>query len=89
MQRKEFVIQNKTGLHARPAAVFVQTANKFNSNIVIEKDGKKVSAKSILGMLSLGAERDNSIIVEIDGSDEERAMKSLEELIGNKFGDKE
>jgi len=89
MQRKEFVIQNKTGLHARPAAVFVQTANKFNSNIVIEKDGKKVSAKSILGVLSLGAERDSSIIVEIDGSDEERAMKSLEELIGNKLGDKE
>ena len=89
MQRKEFVIQNKTGLHARPATVFVQTANRFNSNIVIERDGKKVSARSILGVLSLGAERDSSIIVEVDGSDEESAMKSIEELIGNKFGDKE
>lgn len=89
MQRKEFVIQNKTGLHARPATVFVQTANRFNSNIVIERDGKKVSAKSILGVLSLGAERDSSIIVEVDGSDEESAMKSIEELIGNRFGDKE
>lgn len=89
MQRKEFVIQNKTGLHARPATVFVQTANRFNSNIVIQRDGKKVSARSILGVLSLGAERDSSIIVEVDGSDEESAMKSIEELIGNKFGDKE
>ena len=89
MQRKEFVIQNKTGLHARPATVFVQTANRFNSNSFIEKDGRKVSAKSILGVLSLGAERDSSIIVEVDGSDEESAMKSIEELIGNKFGDKE
>ena len=89
MLTKEFIIKNKVGLHARPASVLVQTANRFNSNSFIEKDGRKVSAKSILGVLSLGAERDASIIVEVDGSDEESAMKSIEELIANKFGDEE
>ena len=89
MQRKEFTIQNKVGLHARAAAVLVQAANKFKSNIFIEKDGKKVSAKSILGVLSLGAEKGAIISVEIEGSNKEEAMKTIEELIANKFGDEE
>jgi len=89
MFKKDFVIKNKVGLHARPAAVFVQTANKFKSNIFVEKDGKNVSAKSILGVLSLGAEKGATISVEIEGSDEEEAMNAISELIANKFGDEE
>lgn len=89
MQRKEFVIQNKVGLHARPAAVLVQTANKFKSDITVEKDGKVVSAKSILGVLSLGAEKGSVITVETNGTDEEEAMKAIEELLNNRFGDEE
>ena len=89
MIKQEFIIQNKVGLHARPAAVFVQTANKFKSNIFVEKDGKKVSAKSILGVLSLGAEKGAIISVEIEGEDKEEAMKAIGELIANKFGDEE
>jgi phosphocarrier protein HPr len=81
MLQKDFIIQNKVGLHARPAAILAQTASKFKSNIFVEKDGKKVLAKSVLGVLSLG--------VEIEGEDKEEAMKALGELITNRFGDEE
>jgi phosphocarrier protein len=89
MQRKEFVIKNKIGLHARPAAVFVQTANKFKSNITIEKDGKIVNAKSILGVLSLGAEQGAVIKITAEGEDEQEVLKAFEELIENKFGEEQ
>jgi phosphotransferase system HPr (HPr) family protein len=89
MLKQEFEIQNKVGLHARPAAVLVQTANKFRSNITIGKDGKAVSAKSILGVLSLGAEKGSVITVEINGADEKEAMEAIQELVNNKFGDEE
>jgi phosphotransferase system HPr (HPr) family protein len=89
MLKQEFEIQNKVGLHARPAAVLVQTANKFKSDITIEKDGKAVSAKSILGVLSLGAEKGSVITVETNGADEKEAMEAMQELVNNKFGDEE
>jgi len=89
MQRQEFVIQNKVGLHARPAAALVQTANKFDSNITIGKDGKTASAKSILEVLTLGAEEGSVISIEIEGSDEQQAMKAVEALVNNKFGNEE
>jgi phosphocarrier protein len=89
MQRKEFFIQNKVGLHARPAAVLVQTANRFKSNITIAKDGRVVSAKSIIGVLSLGAEKGSVITVETEGVDEQEAMKSIETLVNENFGDAE
>jgi len=89
MLRKEFTIKNKVGLHARPASVLVQTANKFKSDIKIEKDGRIVSAKSILGVLSLGAEKGSTIIVTVDGVDEEEALKTIEDLVNNNFGDPE
>jgi len=89
VQQKDFTIQNKVGLHARPAAVFVQTANKFKSNVSIEKDGMRVSAKSILGVLSLGAEKGVKICVEIEGEDEQEAMATISEVIANRFGDEE
>jgi phosphocarrier protein HPr len=89
MQQRDFTIQNKVGLHARPAAVFVQTANKFKSNVFVEKDGMRVSAKSILGVLSLGAGKGMRLRVEIEGEDEQAAMNAFSELVANKFGDEE
>jgi phosphotransferase system HPr (HPr) family protein len=87
MIQQEFTIQNKVGLHARPAAVFVQTAVKFKSNIIVEKDGKEINAKSIFGVLSLGAEKGSKIIINIEGEDEQEAMKALKELVHNSFGE--
>lgn len=89
MQQRDFVIENRVGLHARPAAVCVQVANRFKSNILVKKDGKSVSAKSILGVLSLGAERGTKISVEIEGEDEQEAMTAFSELVANRFGDEE
>ena len=89
MLTKTFTIKNKVGLHARPASVLVQTANKFKSDIKIEKDGREVSAKSILGVLSLGAEKGSTIVVTVDGVDEEEALKTIEYLVNNNFGDPE
>ncbi len=87
--RKEFIVKNKVGLHARPAALFVQTAKGFSSEITVEKDGNKVNAKSILGVLSLGAEKGSKIIIEINGEDEKEAMEAFEKLIEDNFGEEE
>jgi phosphotransferase system HPr (HPr) family protein len=87
MIQQEFTIQNKVGLHARPAAVFVQTTVKFKSNVIVEKDGKEINAKSIIGVLSLGAEKGSKIIIKIEGEDEQEAMKALKELVHNNFGE--
>jgi phosphocarrier protein len=76
---------NKVGLHARPAALFVQTANKFKSNIVVEREGKEVDAKSILNVLSIGAEYGSVITIKADGDDGEMAVKALFELVKDKF----
>jgi phosphocarrier protein len=76
---------NKVGLHARPAALFVQTANKFKSNIVVEREGKEVDAKSILNVLSIGAEYGSVITIKADGDDGDMAVKTLSELVKNKF----
>ena len=87
--KKEFVVKNKVGLHARPAALFVQTAKKFRSDITVEKDGIKVNAKSILGVLSLGAEKGSKITIEIKGEDEKEAMEKFTQLIEGGFGEEE
>jgi phosphocarrier protein len=89
MKTQSFVIKNKVGLHARPAAVLVQAANKFKSEIKLEKDVNEVSAKSILGVLSLGAEKGTVVVVTANGVDEEEALKTIEELVNNNFGDPE
>ena len=62
--RKQLIVKNKQGLHARPAALFVQIANKFDSHITVIRDEEKVNGKSIMGILMLGAERDSEIIIE-------------------------
>ena len=76
--QKEIIIKNPQGLHARPAAIFVQTAAKYNADISITKEGEKVNGKSIMGILMLAAERGSKVIVEADGEDAEKAIEDLE-----------
>ncbi len=85
----EFTVNNKVGLHARPAANFVQTSCKFKSKITVIKDGKEVNAKSIVSVLSLGAERGSKIVVKVEGVDEQEAMEAIKALIENNFGEAE
>ena len=80
-------LQNSVGLHARPAATFVQTANRFVSRITVEKDSAEADAKSILDVLSLGAEQGSSLTIKVDGDDEALAMKTLVDLVNSKFGE--
>ena len=79
--KKNIVVGNKTGLHARPAAVFVQVANKFESDIIIVKDDQRVNGKSIMGILMLAAEKGAKILIVADGKDEKEAVEELSELL--------
>lgn len=78
---KELIIKNKQGLHARPAALFVQIANKFDANITIKSDKEKVNGKSIMGILMLGAESGSLITIEADGADANEALLALEKVL--------
>ena len=84
---KDVVIQNKVGLHARPATFFIQRANEFRSSIWVEKDERRVNAKSLLGVLSLGIIGGTSIKIIADGSDEAQAVNELVELVNSGFAD--
>ncbi len=85
MLTREVTINNQVGLHARPATFFIQKANEFKSNIWIEKNDRKVNAKSLLGVLSLGIVKGTSINIIADGSDEKDALSTLETLIVSDF----
>ena len=85
MVTKEAVINNQVGLHARPATFFIQKANEFKSSIWIEKEDRRVNAKSLLGVLSLGIVKGTSVNLIADGSDEETAVEMLSELIASDF----
>lgn len=87
MFSKEVLVSNQVGLHARPATFFIQKANEFKSSIWVEKDERKVNAKSLLGVLSLGITRGVSITIVADGADEEQAVLSLVELISSNFAE--
>ena len=82
-------IINKLGLHARAAAQFVQLASTFSSHIEIEKDERRVNAKSIMGVMMLAAGKGSEIILYTDGEDEEECMQQLEQLINNRFNEEE
>ena len=82
---KEITVQNQVGLHARPATFFIQKANEFKSSIWVEKEERRVNAKSLLGVLSLGIVGDTKIKIIADGSDEEEAIDSLIKLIQSGF----
>lgn len=80
-------VTNSTGLHARPAALFVQTAGKFISNVWITKDEKKINAKSIMGIMSLAASKGSKVLISADGEDEQDAVEELVDLISSGFGE--
>lgn len=86
MIKKKITIKNSSGLHARPSAALVKTASKFKSDFFIHMYGYKVNGKSILGVMTLAAEHGSELELEFDGSDEKEAMKTISELIDNKFG---
>ena len=82
---KEVMVQNQVGLHARPATFFIQKANEFKSSIWVEKEERRVNAKSLLGVLSLGIVGGTSIRIIADGSDEQEAVESLVKLVESGF----
>ena len=85
MITKEVKISNAIGLHARPATFFIQKANTYNSSIWVTKDDRKVNAKSLLGVLSLGIAKGMTIVLVADGADEELAIEGLVDLINTGF----
>jgi len=85
MAKKEFTILNKLGIHARPAAQFVKTANRFQADVFVEKDGEEVDGKSIMGLMMLAAGHGSVIWVSADGPDADDALSALGELIARKF----
>ena len=85
MYMKEAIVNNQVGLHARPATFFIQKANEFKSSIWVEKDERRVNAKSLLGVLSLGIVKGTTINLIADGVDEKEAVDALVELIEGNF----
>lgn len=85
MIKKEIQILNDLGLHARPAAVFIQHTNKYKSNILISKDNSTVNAKSIMGVMALSVGNGEFIEIKVDGPDEKEAMDDLINLIENEL----
>ncbi|TCS95709.1 HPr family phosphocarrier protein [Hazenella coriacea] len=81
MVEKQVIVHLQTGLHARPAALFVQEANKFSSDIFVIKEHKKVNAKSIMGIMSLAVSRGTEITITAEGSDEAEAVHALAEIV--------
>ncbi|MEW9053712.1 MAG: HPr family phosphocarrier protein [Neobacillus sp.] len=81
MVEKQVEVKLKTGLQARPAALFVQEANRFSADVFLEKDGKKVNAKSIMGLMSLAVGSGVVVNIIADGDDEENALVALEEFV--------
>jgi phosphocarrier protein len=82
---KDFLVSNKLGIHARPAAMFVKTANRFSCDIFVEKDGEKVNGKSIMGLMMLAAGPGSKVTVHAQGHDAHKALIELETLINRKF----
>ena len=87
MYVKDVIVQNQVGLHARPATFFIQKANEFKSSIWIEKEERRVNAKSLLGILSLGIVGGTQIRVIADGPDEQDAVEGLVELVESGFSE--
>ena len=87
MVKKEVTITNNIGLHARPATFFIQKANSYKASIWIEKEDRRVNAKSLLGVLSMGIVKGTVITLIADGEDETEAIDGLEKLIANELND--
>ena len=89
MQKKSIQITNKLGLHARASAKLTQTASKFTSAVFISKGGRRVNAKSIMGVMMLAAGLGSTVELEVDGADEAAALDEIERLFADKFGEGE
>ena len=87
MYTQNVTINNEVGLHARPATFFIQKANEFKCAIWVEKDERRVNAKSLLGVLSLGIVKGTNITLIADGPDEKEAIAALNELVSGNFGE--
>ena len=83
--KREFTIQNKLGIHARPAAQFVKTASRFSCDIIVEKDSERVDGKSIMGLMMLAAGHGSVLEISADGDDAEGALDALAALIERNF----
>lgn len=87
MQQRDVEIVNKLGLHARPSARLTKLASSFKSQVFMSRNGRRVNAKSIMGVMMLAASKGSSITLETDGEDEVEAMDALAELISSGFGE--
>ncbi len=87
MFSKEITVNNQVGLYSRPATFFIQKANEFKSSIWVERDERRINAKSLLGVLSLGITKGTTIKITADGSDEKEAINSLAELVASNFSE--
>ena len=83
----ELVIENQSGLHARPAAAFVKTANRFRAEITVTKDGDSVNGKSIMGLLTLAAARGTKLVIEAEGEDATEAVDAIQSLVEGNFNE--
>ena len=86
---RELIVSNKLGIHARPAAMFVKTANRFECDIFVEKDGEKVNGKSIMGLMMLAAGPGISITIKAIGKDAAKAVETLCKLVEGGFGEED
>ena len=86
MSEIQLLIRNQLGLHARACALFVKTASKFKSEVMVARDDLQVNGKSIMGVMMLAAEEGSTIVVSADGPDESEAIAALRELVDGKFG---
>ncbi len=84
---KELVIQNANGLHARPAALFVKTSSRFQSEVWVEKDGERINGKSIMGLMMLAAAKGSVLRVIAEGEDASAVIEALEQLVATRFGE--
>ena len=87
MYTREITVKNEVGLHARPATYFIQKANEFKSGIWVEKEERRVNAKSLLGVLSLGITKGTTITLIADGPDAKEAVESLTQLVSDQLGE--
>ncbi len=84
---REIVILNRYGLHARPAALFVKTSNRFKAEVWVEKDGEEVNGKSIMGLMMLAAGHGSKLRISAAGADAEKFLKEIEELVASRFNE--
>ena len=89
MKKKDLLIENKLGLHARAAAQIVKAASGYSAKILLSKDGIEVDGKSIMGIMMMAAAKGSTIAVSAEGDDEEKALEGMEKLFKDKFGEKE